>query len=219
MARLLRVSRMKCAAASVAATGIRFGLSGPERESDLRFTATSKHLPRLHVAARRRRRLVRHGERLHGPGRPHSSRRPCRLHRLCHRTLRRHHVVRNGSNCDLLLQNLLHAVLLLVSARFALVGERSHHINVDFLLRLVLCVFATTLPNTQDTYLNVSKSLLRGSSSSSMARQGAGPSFPQWPARRPSGPPQTPSEYTYLVISQSLLFVCNTNMNTLIILL
>ena len=95
MARLLRVSRMKCAGSPVAATGIRFGLSGPERESDLRFTATPKHLPRLHVAARRRRRLVRDGERLHGSRRPHPSRRPRRLHRLRRRTLRRHHVVRN----------------------------------------------------------------------------------------------------------------------------
>ena len=69
MARLLRVSRMKCAAGSAAATGIRVGLSAPKRESVLRFTATSKHLPLLRVAARRRRRLVRHGKRLHGPGR------------------------------------------------------------------------------------------------------------------------------------------------------
>ena len=192
---------MKCAAGSVAATGIRVGLSGSERESVLRFTATSKHLPLLRVAARRRRRLVRHGKRLHGSRRPHSS--------------RQHHVVRNGSNCDLLLQNLLLADLLLVSARFALVGERSHHIHVDFLLRLVLGVFTTTLENTRNTYLPSSSSPLRGSSSPSMARQGAGPSSPQWPARRPPRAARTSSEYTYLVISQSLLFVCNTNMNSL----
>ena len=95
MARLLRVSRMKCAAGSAAAAWIRAGLSGPERESDLRFTATSKHVPLLHVAARRRRRLVRHGERLYGPGRPHSSRRPRRLRRLRRRALRRLHVMWN----------------------------------------------------------------------------------------------------------------------------
>lgn len=85
---------MKCAGSPAAATGIRFGLSGPERESVLRFTATSKHLPLLHVAARRRRRLVRDGERLYGPGRPHSSRRPRRLRRLRRRALRRQHVMR-----------------------------------------------------------------------------------------------------------------------------
>lgn len=44
MARLLRVSRMKCAAGSAAATWIRVGLSAPKRESDLRFTPSPNKL-------------------------------------------------------------------------------------------------------------------------------------------------------------------------------